>query len=103
MPLKPCLDCGALSDRNRCAQHRRVRESQRAARPTTLTRDNAERERRARVVAAWRAQHGDWCPGWGRTSHAATDLTANHVVAAAHGGTQLAVLCRSCNSAKRDR
>jgi hypothetical protein len=24
--LMPCLDCGALSDKNRCPQHRRVKE-----------------------------------------------------------------------------
>lgn len=95
--LKPCLNCGALSDRTRCPTHRA-----RPPRPTTLTRTAAERRRRAAVVAAWRAEHGDWCPGWGRPAHPATDLTADHVTAAAHGGTELAVLCRPCNGAKSD-
>jgi 5-methylcytosine-specific restriction endonuclease McrA len=31
------------------------------------------------------------------------DLTADHVVSAAHGGTELSVLCRSCNSSKGAR
>lgn len=97
---KPCLDCGALSDQSRCPDHRRARERARPPRPTTLTRDSAERKRRAAVVAAWRAEHGDWCPGYQRPGHPATDLTADHVIAAARGGTELAVLCRPCNGSK---
>jgi 5-methylcytosine-specific restriction protein A len=104
MPLRPCLDCGTLTSQgNRCPAHRRQLERSRPPRPTTLTRDRAEQERRAVTVAAWRAVHGDWCPGWGRPPHHATDLTADHIVAAKHGGTALGVLCRACNGAKQDR
>lgn len=31
MPLKPCLDCGALSAGTRCAKHAREKEAQRNA------------------------------------------------------------------------
>lgn len=53
-----------------------------------------------------RAKHGNWCPGYGTPSHAATDLTADHIVPIAAGGKPdgaLGVLCRSCNSRKADR
>ncbi|WP_407657607.1 HNH endonuclease [Kribbella turkmenica] len=64
-----------------------------------------ERSRRAQAVAAHRAQHGNWCPGWQRDAHAADDLTADHVTPVAAGGSEsgpLQCLCRSCNSRKRD-
>lgn len=44
------------------------------------------------------------CPGWRRAPHASDDLTVDHIVPKALGGTDsrdnLQVLCRSCNSAK---
>lgn len=106
MTVRPCLDCGRPTDGNRCPTHRRERESQRAPRPTTLTRDAEERKRRTAAVAAHRARFGDWCPGWKRPAHdvvAPNVLTADHIVAAAHGGTELSVLCHRCNSSKGDR
>jgi len=57
----------------------------------------------ARAVADWRAKHGDVCPGYNRPPHPATDLTADHLLPRAQGGgpgSPLAVLCRSCNSAR---
>ncbi|MEX1155873.1 MAG: HNH endonuclease signature motif containing protein, partial [Chloroflexota bacterium] len=59
----------------------------------------------ARVLRAWRGEHGDWCPGFQRPAHAASDLTVDHVVPLAVGGAPFdigncAVLCRSCNSSK---
>ncbi|MFF1597681.1 HNH endonuclease [Streptomyces mirabilis] len=58
------------------------------------------------VIAEHRASHGDRCPGWGTVPHTATDLTVDHVIPLAKGGTHdranLRVLCRSCNSRKRD-
>ena len=92
MPLRPCLECGTLTPTSRCPTH---------------TRRNTNREtvRRRTTVTAHRAQQGDWCPGWRRPGHHATDLTADHVQPVAAGGAEaglLGVLCRSCNSAKRD-
>ncbi|KAA9227045.1 hypothetical protein F6I42_03470 [Corynebacterium amycolatum] len=69
--------------------------------PTKRTRDWAEYNRRRRVVTEWRAKHGDLCPGYKRTPHPASDLTAEHVHAVAETGDgrgRLTVLCRACNS-----
>lgn len=58
------------------------------------------------VVEAWRAQHGDLCPGYERDPHPASDLTGDHVVPLAAGGSnqgEWAVLCRSCNARKGAR
>ena len=56
MALRPCLDCGALSNQNRCLEHRRARE---AARGTTAERGygsqhQAERQRWLPLVKAGR-------------------------------------------------
>jgi 5-methylcytosine-specific restriction protein A len=108
MTTRPCLDCGRLTKLGaRCRDCKRVvgRDRDRAKRARRPYVD-AERMRRAQVVEAWRAEHGDWCPGWQRPPHPATDLTADHVVAFAvvgHENSQLAVLCRSCNGAKGKR
>lgn len=63
-------------------------------------RDPAERGRRKAAVAAWVKVHGAVCPGYERSAHPSTDLTAAHTVAVAHGGgaSALTVLCRSCNA-----
>lgn len=108
MALRPCLDCGALSDGARCPTHRRAKDratlqAKRTRRPRATA---AEEARRAAVVQQWRALHGNVCPGWRRPAHPATDLTADHVVAVGAGGAEsgaLAVLCRACNGAKADR
>jgi 5-methylcytosine-specific restriction protein A len=110
MTTRPCLDCSALvrgrpgsKQGTRCPRCQAARDqAKRATRPHTY----AEDQRRAQVVQAWRAKHGDWCPGWQRPPHPATDLTADHVVAFAvvgHELSDLVVLCRSCNGAKGKR
>lgn len=89
--------------RGRCREHASEHEArQRRAVPTkVLERTAEERRRRSQAVAAHRRRFGDWCPGWGRPPHEATDLTAQHVDALVLGGRAdqpLGVLCRSCNS-----
>lgn len=115
MPLRPCLDCGKLSPGARCEEHGAIkrRASNARYRPHRERRpdyDAAERERRAQTVAAWRAVHGDLCPGWNRAAHmadpATNPLTADHLQSVRSGGAEcgpLGVLCRSCNSSKGDR
>lgn len=108
MPLRPCLDCGTLTRTTRCPAHTRRTEyartlGKRARRPRIPA---AEDKRRSQTVAAWRAAHGDWCPGWHRPPHPSADLTADHITPVAAGGSEtgpLTVLCRSCNSAKAAR
>lgn len=94
---KPCgkWGCDVLTNRTYCPEHR-----ERPASPSSIAaRDPRERARRKAVVQAWVAKHGWVCPGYERASHPSKDLTAAHVVAVAHGGTELrGVLCRSCNS-----
>ncbi len=104
MGLRPCLTCGRLANGTRCDEHKRlVLRDKRTRRPRA---SYAEEQRRAAVVRAWRAERGDVCPGWQRDEHAATDLTADHVVGVGAGGSEagpLSVLCRACNGAKQDR
>jgi 5-methylcytosine-specific restriction protein A len=103
VPLRPCLECGRLSDGTRCPAHRRVVLQVKRRRRPRISR--AEEDRRAATVAAWRAEHGDWCPGWRRPAHLSADLTADHVVPVGGGGSEhgaLSVLCRVCNGAKQD-
>jgi 5-methylcytosine-specific restriction protein A len=91
----------------RCDSHRRQTEQHRRHTvPTKAARTAAIRRRRARVVAAWRAEHGDHCPGYGRPPHASSDLTADDPMPIAEGGDpwqELAVLCRACNGRKGAR
>ncbi len=87
MPLRRCLDCGTLSRGTRCPSctaHRRVVR-------------NADRPIARAVIAA-----SPVCARCGATE----DLTADHVVPLARGGTNhgpRATLCRPCNSSKGAR
>ena len=89
--------------RGRCQKHARLAQREdRKHIPTKIAeRRYSEQRKRARTVAAWRKRYGDWCPGYGREPHRATDLTAQHSQALVLGGSvdqQLTVLCRECNS-----
>lgn len=82
--LRPCLTCGALTRNGSslCDTH-----------TTTTARGYGTTWQRqaAQKIAAHRAAHGNWCPGWNTPSHPATDLVVDHDVG---------VLCRGCNSRK---
>lgn len=95
--------CGAMQPGPRCRTHQAAQDRyQRRTVPTKIYVDR-DRKRRKAAVDAHRARHGDWCPGFGRPAHAATDLTADHIVEMQEGGSPdgaLGVLCRSCNSRK---
>lgn len=102
--MKLCTVCGALTSRpgSRCTTH--YRQSNRS-RHNALYSTRAWQRLSARVLRAWRGEHGNWCPGYERPAHAASDLTVDHVVPLAAGGAPFdiantAVLCRSCNSTK---
>jgi 5-methylcytosine-specific restriction protein A len=102
--MRLCAVCDVLTSRNgsRCTEH--VRQSNRS-RHNALYSTRTWQRLSARVLRAWRGEHGSWCPGYQRTAHRAADLTVDHVVPLAAGGAPFdvgntAVLCRSCNSTK---
>jgi len=102
--VKLCTVCGVVTSRvgSRCTEH--ARQSNRS-RHNALYSTRAWQRLSARVLRAWRGEHGNWCPGYQRRAHPAIDLTVDHVVPLAAGGapldiTNCAVLCRSCNSTK---
>jgi 5-methylcytosine-specific restriction protein A len=102
--MKLCTACGVVTSRpgGRCTQH--GRQSNRS-RHNALYSTRAWQRLSARVLRAWRGEHGNWCPGYQRDAHPAADLTVDHVVPLAAGGASFdigncAVLCRSCNSTK---
>lgn len=85
--------CAVVTSGSRCAFHQAERD--------VVYRGDWPRVSRA-AIAAWRAEHGDWCPGWGVPPHASSDLTADHVDPR-RLGRGVRVLCRSCNSRRGDR
>lgn len=108
---RPCLNCSKLTrNASRCdtcqaawqAQHDQQRGS-------ASQRGYGSQWRRtaATAVTNHRQVYGNWCPGWNVPAHAAADLTGDHIVAKANGGTDSAdnvqILCRSCNSRKHDQ
>ncbi len=102
--MKLCTVCGVVTSRagSRCLEHARLSNR---SRHNVLYSTREWQRLSARVLRAWRGEHGNWCPGYQRPSHAAGDLTVDHVVPLAAGGAPLdigncAVLCRSCNSTK---
>ena len=102
--MKLCTICGVVTSRpgSRCTEH--ARQSNRS-RHNALYSTRAWQRLSARVLRAWRGEHGSLCPGFQRDPHQAGDLTVDHVVPVAAGGAPFdigncAVLCRSCNSTK---
>jgi 5-methylcytosine-specific restriction protein A len=102
--MKLCTVCGVVTSRpgSRCAVH--ARQSNRS-RHNALYSTREWQRLSARVLRAWRGQHGNWCPGYQRESHLTGALTVDHVVPLAAGGAPFdlancSVLCRSCNSTK---
>ena len=67
--------------------------------------------RNKQLVDDWVAIHGYICPGWNRPTHKAhpqyNRLSVDHIRPRRWGGpdtpANLSILCRACNSSKRDR
>jgi len=102
--VKLCTVCGVVTSRagSRCTEHARQSNH---SRHNALYSTRAWQRLSARVLRAWRGEHGDWCPGYERPAHHASDLTVDHVMPLAAGGepfdvASTSVLCRSCNSTK---
>jgi hypothetical protein len=61
-----------------------------------------------RLLAAWRHEHGDYCPGdSNHPAHPSKDLTVHHPTPLTAGGSlteqQMSIVCRSGNSTKGGR
>jgi hypothetical protein len=102
---RPCLGCGKLGRwATRCPRCQAQVDRRKAQARPDLHTDAAERQRRRKAVASWRATVGDWCPGWERhPAHPSADLTADpqvEVAAGGHPSGPLVVRCRSCNAAR---
>jgi 5-methylcytosine-specific restriction enzyme A len=105
--LRACLDCGKqVRGKPRCGTcTARLARAKAAKRPGMRT--YSETERRRRLVADWRSQVGDWCPGLeDHPAHPTADLVADHVVEVAISGLEtgpLRVLCRQENGRRSAR
>ena len=103
MIVRACIDCDPrASGWWRCRLHQRVEDRQRGTR-TQRGYTNAWLRLSRALVAAHVARFGWVCPGWQRPPHPSHDLTADHRVPLARGGSVadgVDVLCRSCNGAK---
>lgn len=109
MPKRPCLDCSRLTtNASRCdicgaAYGRRVN----AYRGSATNRGYGYKWQQQAVVVLnrHRAVHGELCGGYLVPPHPASDLTVDHIIPKAVGGTDddenLQVLCRGCNGRKR--
>ena len=88
--MKLCTVCGFVTSRagSRCLEH--ARQSNRS-RHIALHSTRAWQRLSARVLRAWRGEHGDWCPRYGRPARRATDLTVDHVVPLATGGAPFGI------------
>lgn len=93
MLLKPCIDCGELSESTRCPEH------------TTETRPSygVGYDEAWRKLSLRARQLQPWCTDCG-TTH---DLTGDHLRWPARGLRDVDVVCRPCNSkrgpVRRDR
>jgi len=77
--MKLCTVCRGLTSRpgGRCTVHARASNR---SRHNALYSTRAWQRLSTRVLRAWRGERGDWCPGFRRAGHWATDLTVDHVV-----------------------
>ena len=95
MPVRPCLDCGALSNGTRCPPCTKLNK------PSAHKRgyDGAHRAARTRLAATLPAPCGYGC---GRILEPDSDWVAAHVIDGDPGAGWLAS-CRSCNEQAKHR
>lgn len=98
--MKLCTVCGVLTSRpgSRCTVHARASNR---SRHNALYNTRAWQRLSARTIARNRGQYGNWCPGYGRDPHPASDLTTDHVVPLVAGGAPFdPANVAVCNSTK---
>jgi 5-methylcytosine-specific restriction endonuclease McrA len=93
---RPCQDCGTITSSTRCPRCQQSRDRTRNRERTHYRGDWPALSRKLRVE--WIERCGYVCPGWHTPAHPATDLVVDHVQPRSR--TQLAILCRTCNSRK---
>ena len=78
--------CTTLTDGSRCPLHRKAQRAK----------YSGGWQAHSKAAIAYHVQTvGWWCPGWAHPAHESHDLTLDH-------GPPEMVLCRSCNSRKRN-
>ena len=108
MSLYPCLDCGKIYER----RYRRGARCQPCQRALDQTRNKARPHYQTptykRAQAAAKQWLGRNCPNCLKIMTKANPPTVDHITPIAQGGSaddpaNFQVLCRACNSGKRDR
>lgn len=94
---RPCVVCGVLSKAARCAK---CAQDYNRGRPSAAQRGY---DAKWRKLSKQLRQSQPWCSWCG----SAADLTVDHILPLVYGGTNdlvnLRVLCRSCNSTRKDK
>lgn len=99
-----CVACGQVTTQGgRCRSCQAELDAPRRA----VYDDPRWRRLSARAIREHVAEHGPWCPGYGREPHMSSDLTADHRIPIEAGGApferrNVQVMCRGCNARKRD-
>lgn len=102
MALRPCLDCGTVTQGSRCVKHATLaKQAREARRPSRVERGYGPEWRKA-VAAAIEAQ--PYCSACGHEGSPNNPLTGDHKTPLSAGGTHdpenIDVLCRYHNSVK---
>ncbi len=101
-PNRPCLDCGDATPNTRCAPCTTAHEALRPPRRVRGRYDTRYQRLRDKAI-----REQPWCSNCKTPGTLDNPLTGDHRVPVQLGGrnerTNIDVLCRCCNSAKRDR
>jgi 5-methylcytosine-specific restriction endonuclease McrA len=97
--LQSCLDCGAISDQNRCPKHRKANRRRRKEEGLTGARGSTRQSRKQRAAVLARDKDCVYC--------GASAEVVDHYMPKALGGSDgeanLVGACTECNSRKSDQ
>ena len=101
--MKPCLDCGQLSERSRCPTHHRQHNQQRDRAHTTRRRQAPGNGAARRTRDILNRHQQAICRACGLPHHP-RNLEVDHITPLGAGGTDtddnLQILCKPCHAAK---